>query len=137
MSPPINIKATIKYKEGLEPLITKLTQELSEIGFGVLTRINFHEKMKEKVGETIPPLVILGACQPQAALMAYRVNPDVTALMPCNAVVREAGTELYSIELAKPSAILAALPHSEALQRLGHDLDEKFFSVIARLQSLH
>lgn len=126
----INFKATLHYTQGLPALIQLLTEELKKEGFGVLTRIDFHEKVKEKLGKDMNPVVILGACMPQAAYQAYLVSTDVTSLMPCNAVIRELDKDEYSIELAKPSFMLKAIPQSESLEPMAHELDDKIARVI-------
>lgn len=133
----LNFKTTLHHKPGLASLCEILTEELKKEGFGILTRIDFHEKMKEKLGETIAPVVILGACHPKTAFQAYQISTDVTALMPCNAVIREIGPAHYSVELAKPSAMLAALPVTPELTAMGCEMDEKMTQVIARLRAIH
>lgn len=100
----INIKKVI-WGEA-EQVVQKVTDALKQQGFGVLTRINLHEKIKEKLGKDLQPIIILGACNPQLAYDAYVANPDVTALLPCNAVLRVLDEGKVSVELAKPSALM-------------------------------
>lgn len=92
-----------------ENVVERVTNALKAEGFGVLTRIDFHAKMKEKLGKDLPPVVILGACNPALAYEAYQANTDVAALLPCNAVVREIGPGRCSVELAKPSGMMTML----------------------------
>ena len=101
---PLNFKKEVNGQ--LEPVIVKLTEALKKQGFGVLTRIDFHQKMKEKLNKDIPPTVVLGACNPQLAFDAYMANTDMASLIPCNAVVREVGSGRYSVELVSPSALM-------------------------------
>ncbi len=103
----INLKRTVT--GDLEGVISRLTESLKVQGFGILTRIDFHAKMKEKLGQDMPPVVILGACNPALAFEAYSRTPDVTSLLPCNAVVRELASGRYSVELAKPSSMMEIL----------------------------
>lgn len=91
----------------LNTLIEKLTNGLKEKGFGILTRIDFHDKIKEKLNETISETVILGACNPKLAFEAFKVTTDIAGLIPCNAVLRNIGPKKYSIELTRPSAMMA------------------------------
>jgi uncharacterized protein (DUF302 family) len=103
----LNIKKVVTGK--IDAVIAKLTDELKKEGFGVLTRIDMHEKFKEKLGKEVAPVVILGACNPKIAYEAYIKNSDMSALVPCNAVVRDVGGGQLSIELVKPSALLEVL----------------------------
>lgn len=116
----------------LDTAIEKVTAGLKEIGFGVLTRIDFHTKMKEKLNKDLKPLVILGVCNPLMAFEAYQTNSDVTSLMPCNVVVRELENGKTSIEAQKPSSMMEILGESK-LAELAQEADKKIQSVLERL----
>lgn len=126
----INFKKVIK--ADLNSTIDILTKSLAEQGFGILTRIDFHSKMKEKLGKDLAPVVILGACNPALAYEAYLKNTDVTGLIPCNAVVRDIGGGELSVELTKPSAMMLMM-NEKALADLAKAADEKLFKVLESL----
>lgn len=107
MTPSITLKREVS--GSAENVVERLTNALKSEGFGVLTRIDFHAKMKEKLGKDLPPIIILGACNPALAYEAYQANTDVTALLPCNAVVRDIGGGKCSVELAMPSGLMTML----------------------------
>lgn len=107
MTHSINFKREI---EGdVSSAVERVTRALKSEGFGVLTRIDLHSKISEKLGKTISPVVILGACNPQLAFEAYQQNADVASLLPCNAVVRQIEGGRVSVELAKPSSLMLML----------------------------
>jgi uncharacterized protein (DUF302 family) len=116
----------------VETAVTKITDALLKEGFGVLTRIDLHTKIKDKLNKMIPPTVILGACNPALAYEAFNSNPDVASLLPCNAVVREIVPGLISIELAKPSALMEILGDKKLIQLAG-DADRILEKVIKDL----
>jgi uncharacterized protein (DUF302 family) len=93
----------------VDEAIERVTEALKTQGFGVLTRIDLHSKIKEKLGKTLNSVVILGACNPQLAYEAYQHNSDVTSLLPCNAVIRDLGNNTVSVELARPTALMEIL----------------------------
>lgn len=93
----------------LDQAIERVTKALGAEGFGILTRIDMHLKIKEKTGKEIMPTVILGACNPTLAYEAYSMNSDVAGLLPCNAVIRELSPGRVSVELAAPSAMMRIL----------------------------
>lgn len=103
----INSKREIS--DTVEGAIERVTKALAGEGFGVLTRIDMHAKIKDKTGKEIIPTVILGACNPNLAYEAYTANSDVASLLPCNAVIREISSGCVSIELALPSAMMRIL----------------------------
>jgi uncharacterized protein (DUF302 family) len=126
----INLKREIE--STLEVAIERLTAALKSEGFGVLTRIDLHTKIKEKLGKDLRPAVILGACNPQLAYEAYQANSDVASLLPCNAVVRDIGQGRFSIELARPSALMMILGDQQLIA-LAKSADEILQKVIQRL----
>jgi uncharacterized protein (DUF302 family) len=103
----INFKREIA--DTLDHAIERATKALSAEGFGILTRIDMHSKIKEKTGKHIIPTVILGACNPNMAYEAYTANSDVASLLPCNAVIRELAPGKVSVEFIKPTSMMKIL----------------------------
>lgn len=89
--------------------IERATKALAAEGFGILTRIDMHSKIKEKTGKDIIPTVILGACNPNLAYEAYTTNSDVASLLPCNAVIREVAPGKISLEFVAPTGMMRIL----------------------------
>jgi len=99
--------------------IEAVTAALKEQGFGVLTRIDVQQTLKEKLDIDVEPQVILGACSPQLAHRALEADPRIAALLPCNVVVRtEAGRTV--IEALDPK-LIAEIPDNDALRPIAED----------------
>lgn len=126
----LNMKQTVL--GSLPEVIDRVTAAIQKEGFGVLTRIDLHQKFKEKLGQDVAPVVILGACNPQLALAAYQANPDVTALLPCNVVVRELAPGQMSVEIVKPSSMMAMLGE-DGLAQLAQQADARLAAALASL----
>ena len=118
----INFKREIA--DTIDHAIERITKALGAEGFGILTRIDMHSKIKEKTGKEIIPTVILGACNPMLAYEAYTANSDVASLLPCNAVIREIAPGRVSVELAKPTAMMQILGDA-GLTELAREADAK------------
>lgn len=103
----INFKREIA--ASFDQAIDRATKALAAEGFGVLTRIDMHSKIKEKTGKEIIPTVILGACNPNLAYEAYTANSDVASLLPCNATIREIAPGKVSVEFIKPTSMMRIL----------------------------
>lgn len=103
----LNMKKTMA--GALPDVLERVTKALQQEGFGLLTRIDLHQKFREKLGKEVPPVIILGACNPQLAFEAYSQNPDVTSLLPCNVVLRELLPGQISVEVVRPSSLMAFL----------------------------
>jgi len=130
MTNSINLKKVIKTT--VEDAVERTTAALKTEGFGVLTRIDLHSKVKEKLDKDLKPVIILGACSPQLAFDAYQSNSDVASLLPCNAVIREVADGSVSIELAKPSSMMAILG-DQKLVALAGEADARLQSVLEKL----
>ena len=103
--------------------IEKTTEALKKEGFGVLTRIDFDQKIKEKLGHSLPRTAILGACNPNFAYEGYRKNPDMLLVVPCNVVIEELEKGRSKIRMVKPSSMVKALDSPE-LVAMASQLDE-------------
>ena len=118
----INFKREIS--DTFDRAIERATKALGAEGFGVLTRIDMHSKIKEKTAKDIVPTVILGACNPNLAYEAYTANSDVASLLPCNAVIREIAPGRVSLEFAKPTGMMQILGDA-GLTELAKEADAK------------
>ena len=118
----INFKREIS--DTFDRAIERATKALGTEGFGILTRIDMHSKIKEKTGKDIIPTVILGACNPNLAYEAYTANSDVASLLPCNAVIREIAPGRISLEFAKPTGMMQILGDA-GLAELAKEADAK------------
>ena len=125
---------TINFKREIagtvDQAVERITKALGAEGFGILTRIDMHSKIKEKTGKEIVPTVILGACNPMLAYEAYTANSDVASLLPCNAVIREIAPGRISLELAKPTAMMQILGDA-GLAELAREADAKIERALA------
>lgn len=127
---------TINFKRELadtvDQAIERVIKALGAEGFGILTRIDMHTKIKEKTGKEIVPTVILGACNPNLAYEAYAANSDVASLLPCNAVIREVAPGRISVEFAAPSAMMKILGDA-TLTELAREADTRIERALANV----
>jgi len=126
----INFKREISAT--VDHAIERATKALSAEGFGILTRIDMHSKIKEKTGKDIVPTVILGACNPNLAYEAYTANNDVASLLPCNAVIRKIAPGKVSVEFAAPSGMMRILGDAK-LTALASEADVRIERALANL----
>lgn len=116
----------------VDAICEKVAVALKPIGFGILTRIDFDQKIQEKLGETIDRCAILGACNPGLALEAYRQTTDVALLIPCNIVVRDLGAGKVIVEAMRPTMMLDFLKgvaRSDSILKAEQDLERVISSL--------
>jgi len=112
-------------------VIERVQAALKAEGFGVLTRIDVHEVMQKKLGLSLPPYVILGACNPQIASQAIALEPQIGLLLPCNVVIQQRGPRV-SVSMADPAA-MGTMTQNPALAPLMAEADARLHRALAAL----
>lgn len=125
----------IRMKPGFDAALTRVTNALSEEGFGVLSDIDVSATLRKKLDVPFHAYRILGACNPQLAYQALQIDDTVGALLPCNVVVQETGDGV-SVDIAKPDAMVR-VTESRALESVMHDADQRLRRVVDRLKQQH
>ena len=92
-----------------EDAIVKTTETLKKYGFGVLTEIRMHEKLKEKVGVDFQKYTILGACNPPFAYNALLAENKIGTMLPCNVIVQDLGNGKIEVAAVNPIESMKAI----------------------------
>lgn len=111
--------------------IERVTEELSEEGFGVLTEIDIQATMKKKLDADLYPYKILGACNPQFAYEALQAENKIGAMLPCNVIVqqRDGQTEVAAVD---PVASMQAVENDD-LGEIATQVRDQLRKVIDRV----
>ena len=115
---------SVSVSGGFDDAITRVTEELSKEGFGVLTEINVKAVLKKKLDVDKRPYTILGACNPVLANQAIDAEPDIGLLLPCNVLVREEEDASITVSFMDPAAVLT-LVDKEGIAELAGQVKEK------------
>ncbi len=68
---------TKELSSSFEKTIETVTEELKKEGFGILTKIDVKEKLKEKLGIDFKKYMILGACNSASAHKAILAEENI------------------------------------------------------------
>jgi len=86
---------------------------VTDHGFAVLTEIDLAATLNRKLDVDLRPELILGVCRAPLAYAAIRAEPSITALLPCNVVVRSTGPATTVVEVMDPAAMVALAGNDE------------------------
>jgi len=89
-----------------EQAIEKTTEALKAEGFGILTRIDVKQTLKEKINAEFRPYAILGACNPPLAHRALSHDGQVGLMLPCNVTVEAKDDKRSIVRIGDPDAFL-------------------------------
>ena len=114
-----------------ETTIEKVTELLSDEGFGIQSLINVTKTLKEKLDVDYKNYIILGACNPHLALRAFQAEDKIGTLMPCNVIVIDQGEGKIEIAAMDPNSLMGQIGNPElnvlaleASKRLNRVLDK-------------
>jgi len=114
-----------------DEVLTRLPELLKVEGFGVLTRIDMRQTLKEKLGVDFRRYQILGACNPKLAVQALGVEPGVGSMLPCSVAVWEEDDGSVTVNTVDPLQTIAAA--SPALAPIAGQVRERLARVLAAL----
>lgn len=118
--------------ESFDEAVEKVTAELANEGFGVLSDIDVAAKMKEKLDKDMPRYRILGACNPALAFQAISAVEDIGLLLPCNVLVREDADGKVHVDFMDPVSVMG-LVNDPGVEPLANDVRGRLERVLEAL----
>ena len=112
--------------------VERVMQELQNESFGVLADIDVAATLQKKLGHSMPPYRILGACNPSLAQQALSAEPSIGLLLPCNVVVRQDSQQQVHVEFMDPNAVLDLVGRPE-IADVANQVRSKLERVLASL----
>jgi uncharacterized protein (DUF302 family) len=106
-----------------------ITEELKTEGFGVITEIRMHEKLKEKLEVDFKKYTILGAYNPAFALKALLLEDKIGTMLPCNVLVIEKENGQIEIAAINPVASMQSISNPE-LYDVAHKVSQTLRNVV-------
>lgn len=96
-----------------EEITEKVKNSLKVNGFGVITEVNMHEKLKEKLDVDMNKYLMLGVCNPKLANEALQIEENIGVFLPCKVLIKEINegkTEVVSID---PSTTMSMIGNKQ------------------------
>ena len=115
-----------------EEAVSRVTEELKNEGFGVLTEIDVKSTLKKKLDVDFRKYVILGACNPRFAYRALSAEDKIGILLPSNVVVQEREDGKVEVSAVDPVGMMQMVDNP-ALKDVSQQVQERLKKVIDRL----
>ncbi len=125
----VGIRKTVKGQ--YDQVLAKLPEVLKAEGFGVLTRIDVKQTLKEKLGVDFRRYQILGACNPKYAHQALTAEIGIGALLPCSVAIWEEDDGRVTVNAVDPLQTIAA--GNPALRPVAEQVRERLSRALAGL----
>ncbi len=119
---------TVKTQKSIDGIITDLTENLKEIGFGVLETLDFKKILSDKGLEFADNYKLMEVCNPHLAKQVLEANPDLGLLLPCTIAVYQKNNQNF-ISLARPTSLLSMVS-DDNLKISGEDIENGLIKVI-------
>ncbi len=116
------------FEEAVEKTIASLKKE----GFGVLTEIDVHKALKEKIGVEFRKYRILGACNPHYAYKALQAEDKIGTMLPCSVIVQEHSAGDVEVAAIDPVASMQAV-ENPTLMPLAFEVQSKLKKAVEDL----
>lgn len=112
--------------------IEKVTEELKNEGFGILTEIDVKATLKKKLDVDFRKYKILGACNPPFAFEALKAERMIGTMLPCNVIVQEADNGKTEVAAIDPIASMQAV-EDEKLEEIAKQVQSRLKNVIEKI----
>jgi len=111
----------------------KVTAALKDEGFGVLTEIDIQATMKKKLDKDYLPTLILGACNPGFADKVLTIDPNMSAMLPCNVTIRQLENGKIEVSAIDPEVAMVPVGKDE-IKPLAKEVKEKLAKAIEAIR---
>jgi uncharacterized protein (DUF302 family) len=112
--------------------VARVIEALKQEGFGVLTDIDVAATMKAKLGEDFRPYRILGACNPQLAHRALKLEDKIGTMLPCNVILQQHADGGVEVSAVDPVASMQAIKNPD-LAEVANEVQAKLKGVVDSL----
>jgi len=110
-----------------------ITDKLKTEGFGVISEIKMHEKLKEKLEVDFKKYTILGACNPSFALKALKLEDKIGTMLPCNFLVIEQEEGKIEVAAINPFASMQSIANPE-LYDIAHKISQTLRKIVEHIR---
>jgi uncharacterized protein (DUF302 family) len=122
-----------KLKIAFEDVLKKVTENLTQQGFGIITTIDVQDTFKQRLNVEFRNYKILGACNPQFAYEALSLESHIGVMLPCNIVIQEHENGEVEVSAINPLENISDALNTTRLAVLALEVGDKLRAAIDNL----
>lgn len=115
-----------------DKVMERVTGLLKEEGFGIITEIDVKETFRKKLNKDFRKYRILGACNPNFAYEAIKLEEMVGVLLPCNIVVIDQGEGKIEVAAMNASKTMNIVGNQDLL-KIADQVNERVSRALDKL----
>lgn len=112
-----------------------VTDGLRTEGFGIISEIRMHDKLKEKLDVDFKKYTILGACNPAFAYKALLLEDKIGAMLPCNVLIIEQENGNIEVAAINPIVSMQTISNPE-LYDVAHKVSQTLKNIVENIRTL-
>jgi uncharacterized protein (DUF302 family) len=114
-----------KLPVGFDEAVQKITQNLQQQGFGIISNIDLNTTFKEKLNVNFRKYKILGACNPEFAYKAVTLESHIGLMLPCNVVIQEHENKEVEVSAINPLETIDKANVTDPITAIGHAVSNR------------
>lgn len=117
-----------------EEAVQRITQNLRQQGFTVITSIDLQDTLKQKLNVDFRRYQILGACNPEFAYKVVSLESHIGLMLPCNIIIQEHENGEVEISAISPLETISQATETSQLSDIVHQVTNR---IRMALDNLH
>lgn len=115
-----------------DEVFKKVENALKEVGFGIITQVDMHNKLKAKLNVDIPIYQILGVCSPKHAYQALQAEENIGVFLPCKVILKEKENNTFEIVTTNTEVLMGVLadPKLDEVAKEVNEMLKEFIALI-------
>lgn len=122
-----------KLKIPFDEAVQKITENLQQQGFGIITNIDLKSTLKQKLNVDFRKYKILGACNPEFAYKAVSLESHLGLMLPCNVVIQEHENNEVEVSAISPLETIDRAVGTPQLTDIAHEVSNRLRMAVDNL----
>jgi uncharacterized protein (DUF302 family) len=110
--------------------VQKVTQNLQQQGFGIITNIDLRDTLKQKLNVDFRKYKILGACNPEFAYKAVSLESHMGLMLPCNIIIQEHENNEIEVSAISPLGAIDNENPSPQLREIANEVNNRLRTAV-------